>query len=144
MYCLLCRIHLVIMWFHHLQVAFLFGENHVDEFCCLVIHDVHFRLVSFCFQHFEYLLVSLINAMVVNICNGFNQYCIKLIMVQDKEADTAIYQPEGEISGEVIVDDTADFIGEGAKTKYIRNPFVFQDDVDTFQPCIGSRFFIIL
>ena len=82
--------------------------------------------------------------MVVNICNGFNQYCIKLIMVQDKEADTAIYQPEGEISGEVIVDDTADFIGEGAKTKYIRNPFVFQDDVDTFQPCIGSRFFIIL
>ncbi len=65
--------------------------------------------------------VRLINAMVVDIGNGFDQYCVKLIMVQNKEADTAIDLHEGEISGEVIVDNTADFIGEDAKTKYIHD-----------------------
>jgi hypothetical protein len=34
--------------------------------------------------------------MVVNIGYGFDQYCVKLIMVQDKETDTAIDRHEGE------------------------------------------------
>ena len=47
-----------------------FGEKLFDEFCRLVIHDIHFRLVSFCFQRFEYLRVCLINDMAVNIGYG--------------------------------------------------------------------------
>ena len=53
-----------------------FGEKLFDEFCRLVIHDIHFRLVSFCFQRFEYLRVCLINDMAVNIGYGFDHYCI--------------------------------------------------------------------
>ena len=101
-------------------------------------------------SNIKYLLGSFINAMVVNIGDGFDQYCVTLIMVQNKESDTAINLHEGEISDEVIVDDTTDFIGKGAKTKYICNRFVFRIDFDTFQPHvlyrpgIGLRFFIIL
>ena len=73
--------------------------------------------------------------MVINIGNGLDQYCVKLIMVQNKEADTAIYRHEVEISGEVIIDNTADFICKGTNTKYIRYPLVVWDDVHTFQSC---------
>ncbi len=88
--------------------------------------------------------------MVINIGNGFDQYCVKLILEQNKESDTAIDWHEKEIAGEVIVDNTADFIGKGVKTKYIHNQSDVWDYVDTFQPCvicrpgIGLRFFNIL
>ncbi len=36
--------------------------------------------------------------MIVNIGDGFDQYCVKLIMVQNKEEDTAMDWHEGEIS----------------------------------------------
>jgi hypothetical protein len=42
-------------------------------------------------------------------------------MVQDKETHTAIDRHEGEITGEIIVYDTADFICKRPKTKYICN-----------------------
>ena len=53
--------------------------------------------------------------MVINIGNGFDQYWVKLVMVQNKEADTAIDWHEGEIAGEVIVDDTADLSAKAPK-----------------------------
>jgi len=43
-------------------------------------------------------------------------------MVQDKETQTFIDRHEGEISGEIIVYDTTDFIGEGKAPK--QNTFV--------------------
>ena len=54
---------------------------------------------------------------VVNIGDGLDQYCVKLIvLVQTKQSDIAIDWHKGKISGEVIVDNTADFIHKGTKT----------------------------
>jgi len=55
--------------------------------------------------------------MIIHIGDGLDEYCVKLIMVQDKEADTPIDRHEGKISCAVIVNYSADFIGKGTKTK---------------------------
>ena len=77
--------------------------------------------------------------MAVNIGYDLDRYHVKLIMVQNKEADTAVYQQEWEIFCEVITDNTTYLIGKGAKTKYICNRLVVRDDVDLFQPYAVCR-----
>jgi hypothetical protein len=71
----------MVVWLDKLEFAFFFGKKLLDKFCCLIVHDVDFRLVPLGLQHFEVSLVRVENTFVVQARNWRCQNCVGFIVV---------------------------------------------------------------
>ena len=78
------------MRLHQLQFTLLFGEELLDMFRGLIVHDVELDLETFCGEFVKLLLVCLKDGNVVKPRNWYGKNSIGFIMIHDQEAHASI------------------------------------------------------
>jgi hypothetical protein len=53
--------------------------------------------------------------------NGSGKYCICIVVVHNKEANIAVEQHKGEVSGAVVVDNASSFVDKRIKAEDVGN-----------------------